>query len=192
MSRARTIALELYPEDETHIDKLEFIKKHYTYAYILHDKDLWEEDIKDEMTKIIIHHKGELKKPHWHVMLIFENPRSTDKIAKELDIKHVETCNFYAYTRYLIHKDNPTKYQYREEEIITNCNLRIHNALQKEIRAEEQDAKILLDRILEKQESYLSFRTLTEFAIKNNCLGELKRNTYFYAKFCDDFGFRRI
>lgn len=192
MSRARNIALELYPEDETHVEKLKFIKEHYTYAYILHDKDLWEEDIQDEMTKIIIHHKGELKKPHWHVMLIFENPRSTDKIAKELDLKHVETCNFYAYARYLIHKDNPTKYQYKEEEVITNCKLRIHNALQKEIKSQEQDAKILMDRILNNEKAILTFKQLVEYAIQNDCLTEIKNHTYFYKSFCDDFGFRRI
>lgn len=191
MSRARNLALELYPEDETHVKKLEFIKKHYTYAYILHDKDLWEEDIQDEMTKIIIHHKGELKKPHWHIMLIFENPRSTEKIAKELDLKHIETCNFYAYARYLIHKDNPTKYQYNPKEIITNCELRIYNALEKEIKSEEQDAKILMDRILN-NEGILTFKQLVKYAIKNDCFTEIKKNPYFYKSFCDDFGFRRI
>ena len=190
--RSRTIALELYPEDETHVKKLEFIKEHYTYAYILHNKDIWEEDVQDEQTKVIIHHKGEPKKEHWHVMLIFQNARSTDKIAKELELNHVETCNFYAYARYLIHLDQPTKYQYDPKEIITNCQMRIQNTLEKEIRAEEQDAKILLDMIMNHNGSYLSFKTLTEFAIKNNCLTELKRNTYFYAKFCDDFGFRRL
>lgn len=191
MSRARNLSLELYPEDETHVKKLQFIMNHYTYAYILHDKDIWEEDIKDEMTKIIIHQKGELKKPHWHIMLIFQNPRSAEKIAKELDIKHIETCNFYAYARYLIHKDQPTKYQYNPKDIITNCELRIYNALDKEIKSEEQDAKILMNKILNNQ-GILTFRQLVEFAIKNDCFTEIKKNTYFYKSFCDDFGFRRI
>lgn len=190
--RSRSFALELYPEDETHKDILEYIKNYWEYAYILHDKDLWEEDEIDEETKEIKHKQGELKKPHWHVMINFKNPRSVESIQKELRLKHVETCNFYAYARYLIHKDQPQKYPYDQKEIITNINLRINNALKKNYNAQEQDGRILLDYIYNKDKTILTFKKLTEYAIEHDCLLELKRNTYFYAKFCDDFGFRRF
>lgn len=190
--RSRSFALELYPEDETHVDKLEYIKNFWEYAYILHDKDLWEEDIIDETTGEIKHKMGELKKPHWHVIIVFKNPRSIESIQKELDLKHVETCNFYAYARYLIHKDQPQKYPYKKEEIQTNIQLRIDNAIKKNYNAVEQDSRILLDHIFNPNNSILTFRQLTEYAMQNDCLIELKKNSYFYKSFCDDFGFRRF
>lgn len=183
--RSRTFALELYPEDETHVDKLEYIKNFYEYAYILHDKDVWEEDTEE-------HKIGELKKPHWHVIIRLNNPRSIESLKKELQMKHIETCNFYAYTRYLIHKDQPQKYQYNKNEIITNIQLRVDNALKRDYNAQEQDSRILLDYIFNKQGGVLTFKMLVQYAIDNNCLIELKKNTYFYKSFCDDFGFRRV
>lgn len=190
--RSRSFALELYPEDETHVDKLEYIKNFWEYAYILHDKDLWEEDVIDETTGEVKHKIGEIKKPHWHVIIVFKNPRSIESIEKELDLKHVETCNFYAYARYLIHKDQPQKYPYKKEEIQTNIQLRIDNALKKNYNAVEQDSRILLDYIFNQHGKVLTFKMLVEYAMQNDCLIELKRNTYFYKSFCDDFGFRRL
>ena len=136
MSKSRTFALELYPEDNTHVEKLEYIKKYFDYAYILHDKDTWDEDSEE-------HKSGDLKKPHWHIIICFKNPRSIDSIKKELCLNHVETCNFYAYTRYLIHKDQPLKYQYSELDIFTNIELRVMNALKKSYNSYEQDTSIL-------------------------------------------------
>lgn len=190
--RSRTFALELYPEDKTHVEKLEYIKKYFEYAYILHNKDIWENDEINEDTGEIKHKKGEKKKEHWHVIIAFKNPRSIDSIKKELELKHIETCNFYAYSRYLIHKDQPQKYQYSKDEIITNMQLRIGNTLKKDYNSQEQDSRILLDHIFEQQGKILTFKMLVEYAIQNDCLTELKKNTYFYKSFCDDFGFRRI
>lgn len=187
MARSRTFALELYPEDYMHVDKLEYIKNYFDYAYILHDKDKWEEETEE-------HKLGELKKPHWHVIISFKNARSVDSIKKELELSHVETCNFYAYTRYLIHKDQPQKYQYSELEIVTNMELRIMNALKKDFNSKEQDTRILLDYIFSKQQySFCTFKDLTIFAMENDCLLDLKRNTFFYKQFIDDnYGYRRM
>lgn len=185
MAKSRTFALELYPEDNTHVEKLEYIKKYFDYAYILHDKDKWEEDTEE-------HKAGEIKKPHWHVIIAFKNARSVDSIKKELELAHVETCNFYAYTRYLIHKDQHQKYQYSEFDILTNMELRVMNALKRDYNSREQDTRILLDYIFSRQASILSFKQLTEYAMQNDCLLHLQKNVYFYKQFCDDFGYRRI
>lgn len=185
MKRSRTFACELYPEDDSHMITLDYIKNNFEYAYILHDKDIFEEDTEE-------HKKGEKKKPHFHVLLSFKNARSDDSLKKELNLKHIETSNFYAYTRYLIHLGYPQKYQYSSNDIITNMSLRIENALKRDYNSEEQDARILLDFIFTRtKEGFLTFKMLTEYALEVGCLRELQKKSYFYNQFCDQTGFRR-
>lgn len=113
MAKYRNFALELYPEDSFHLDILEFIKNNYLFAYILHDRDVWENVVLDN-DGLILHNIGDLKKPHYHVIISFKNPRSLELIRDTLGINHLEFCNFYLYSRYLIHKDDPKKYQYKK------------------------------------------------------------------------------
>lgn len=191
-SRARSFALELYPEDESHCDVLDYIISYFDYAYILHDKDKFDDDVIDSETKEVIHKAGEVKKPHWHVIICFKNQRSVQSLKDELRLSHIETCNFYAYTRYLIHLDSPQKFQYERGEIHTNMQLRIDNALERSYNANEQETRILLKFLFtEGKQSYITFRQLTEYAMEHDCLLDLKRNTFFYKQFCDDFGFKR-
>ena len=187
MARFRTFACELYPEDDSHMKILEYIITYFDYAYILHDKDCWEEESEE-------HHIGDLKKPHYHVILSFKNPRSIDKLKQELGLKHLETCNFYLYSRYLIHKDNPRKFQYNEREIVTNMGLRIHNALKRDYNSQEQDTRILIDYIRFKQSNgFCYLNDLIDFAMNNDCLLDLKKNITFYRLLVDDnIGFRRL
>ena len=191
MSRYRTFACELYPDDLEHLKVLEYIKKYFEYAYILHDKDIWDEEKVDD-DGVTIHKVGDLKKPHYHVVLNFKNARSIEKLKDELGLKHIETCNFYFYIRYLIHKDNPRKFQYSEDEIITNMELRVHNALKRDYNSKEQDTRILLDFIYsQSKQSFLTLKQLTDFAIEHDCLLDLKKNIHFYKYFIDDIGYRR-
>lgn len=187
--KSRCFSLELYPEDNEHCNILDYIISYFNYAYILHDKDKWEQDVIDKDTGEIIHKMGDLKKPHWHVIICFKNPRYIKKLKDELNLKHIETCNFYAYARYLIHKDNPKKYQYELSEIKTNMELRINNAINRDYEQSEQDTRLLYKYIQDK--NFVSFRSLTDFAIENDCLSELKKNVYFYKQFCDNGGFFR-
>lgn len=186
MPKHRTFCCELYPEDPEHLEVLEYIKKYFEYAYILHDKDVFDDETET-------HKVGDIKKPHYHVILNFKNARSIDKLKKELGLNHIETCNFYYYARYLIHKDSPRKFQYSEKDIITNMELRIHNALKRDYNSQEQDTRILLDFIYSHQNgSYITLKMLTDYAIQNDCLLDLKKNINFYRYFIDDIGYRRL
>ena len=75
----------------------------------LHDKD--------------INPNGELKKSHYHILLCFNGPTTYNKvlnITKSLNAtipQRVLSCK--GIIRYFIHKDNPEKYQYNEEDILT-------------------------------------------------------------------------
>lgn len=193
MAKYRSFACELYPEDDIHMKILDYIISYFDYAYILHDKDIWDHEVVDN-DNITIHKVGDLKKPHYHVIISFKNPRSLDKLKNELGLKHLETCNFYFYSRYLIHKDYPRKFQYDEREIVTNMGLRVHNALKRDYNSQEQDTRIILDFIRMKQKNGFCFlNNVIDFALENDCLLDLKKNINFYKLLLDDnAGYRRL
>ena len=172
--KSRAFALVLYPqEDSTHYSALLKITDLYEYAFIEHNKDKWEET-KDE------HKQGEQKKSHIHVILRFENARHKSKIAKELEIgeHYIQKANFVAYTRYLIHKDDPTKYQYNEKEIMTNIPEQVHSAITLKGDYKRQKSNLVLEYI--QTNRHANFYTLTMWAKDNGHLDEVINNAYFY------------
>lgn len=187
MNRTRNFALVLYPnENEKDLKTLEYIKNNFEYAYIEHNEDVWEEENEE-------HKIGDKKKNHTHVLINLKNARSIKSMLEELEVSHIESCNFYAYTRYLIHLGYPSKYQYSRQDIKTNIPLRIENALKRDYNSEEQDSRILLDFIFSHtNQSFLTFKELTKYAMENDCLLELQRKSYFYNQFCDQTGFKRM
>lgn len=111
VTKARDWTFILYPEsapehwreilDETHLRWIESP---------LHDKD--------------VNADGEKKKPHWHILLSFDGP-VTQKAVKRL----IEPLNgpvpqkigsSKGLVRYMIHMDNPEKYQYSINDIVAH------------------------------------------------------------------------
>lgn len=89
------------------------------YAYILHDKDTFVEEVKDKDGNVV-HEKGELKKAHYHVLVDFYNACSANACKRlfvtTTDNPKVEIINdMVASYRYLTHKDNPEAYQYTSD-----------------------------------------------------------------------------
>ena len=85
----------------------------------VHDQDMWTE--KDEK-KNPAHKAGEKKKPHFHLVVEYVNPISASEVKTDFaclngasDVKHVR--DKVAILRYLIHKDDPQKAQYRPEDV---------------------------------------------------------------------------
>ena len=117
--RDRKFALLLYPEDSTHMDALEIVKKSYDCAYILHDKD------KDE--------NGFLKKAHYHVVLTSgTNQKWNTALAKELQLaeNYIEVCrNVDRALEYLIHYNDSDKFEYPIEEVHGSMKTRLTSLL---------------------------------------------------------------
>lgn len=77
------------------------------FAYILHDKDTKE--------------TGEIVEPHYHLLLVFKNPRSFEAIQRVFKGAHIEeTLNIVSAVNYLIHNGKPKKYAYNKSTIVTN------------------------------------------------------------------------
>lgn len=110
--KGRDWAIIVYPEsapenwreilDDTHIKWIESP---------LHDKD-----VNPDKT---------LKKPHWHVMLSSDGPISLNAVLKIVEPLNVpqpqKVGSGRGMVRYMIHLDNPEKYQYSKDEIIGHC-----------------------------------------------------------------------
>lgn len=79
----------------------------------LHDKD--------------VNADGSPKKPHWHVIYIFDGPHSYEQMKEISDSVNaappVRVLNVRGAVRYLIHLDDPEKYQYHLGELKSFCGL---------------------------------------------------------------------
>lgn len=73
----------------------------------LHDKD--------------VNPTGEAKKPHYHVMIMFENVKTREQAMEIFDLIGGVGCevvnSIRGYARYLCHMDNPDKVQYNTEDV---------------------------------------------------------------------------
>lgn len=68
---------------------------------------------------------GEIKKPHWHVMIMFPSNKSYAQI-REITMKlrspnPQKVQNAKGMVRYFSHLDNPEKYQYDKSDIVAHC-----------------------------------------------------------------------
>lgn len=119
MSRKRSYAFVLYPESCNSNWKEVLNNAKCNIFYILHDKDTL---INQETDEIIP------KKPHVHVLCIFNNPRN-DTSVRKLCLQcggngHLENIvSTKGYARYLTHKDEEFKHKYDDNEVVTLGNL---------------------------------------------------------------------
>lgn len=107
--RARNWTLIIYPESAPQNWRGILDDEHIMWVESpLHDRDT--------------NPDGEKKKAHWHILLTFEGKKSyrqIKEIADELNSpipKPVQSAK--GLVRYMIHMDNPEKYQYDKSEII--------------------------------------------------------------------------
>lgn len=99
------------------------------YAYIRHDKDVYTEDDEKNGYKI-----GELKPPHWHVVIKCDNAIELDTIAKWLGIppQYIDVPKgrgaFLDCVQYLTHESDKEqakgKYLYADDEVKASFDFR--------------------------------------------------------------------
>lgn len=110
--RTRNYATVVYPESAPD-NWQETLAQQFIPAFIspLHDSD--------------INPTGERKKPHYHVMLMYENVKTPEQAAEVFQKIGGVGCevvqSLRGYARYLCHMDNPEKYQYAPEKVRSLC-----------------------------------------------------------------------
>lgn len=112
------------------------------FAYILHDKDT-----KDT---------GEIVEPHYHLLLVFKNPRSFEAIQRVFTGAHIEeTLNIVSAVNYLIHNGKPNKYSYEKSAIVTNSKSWLESKFQVVKREEFIEDKLPFYVLCEGCDSFL-------------------------------------
>ena len=169
--RCRNFDLLLYDEDETHKACLDKLATGYRYIAIKHDKDRWtEEDTLPEGVNI-----GDLKKPHWHVIIKFPQGRWNTAVAKDLGIaeNYIQRCVSYEGSLlYLIHFGMPHKYQYLPQDCIGNLMKDLEKVIDRSSDLNERVMDVL--DILDEKEHWTT-RSFLEEACRRDRIGEALR-----------------
>lgn len=118
--RSRNFATVVYP-DSAPDGWQEILSQQFVPAFIspLHDKDL--------------NPTGEPKKPHYHVVLMFDSLKAKDQaqdiISKINGVGCEVVQSIRGYARYLCHLDNPEKAQYKQEDVRSLCGADYPNVI---------------------------------------------------------------
>lgn len=171
MKRVRTIGIVLWPDDESHILALDYIKHNFeNYIYILHDRDI------DENNKP--------KKSHYHVILRFNNQRNIFTIAKKLGIgenNFYEIKSFTGQLRYLIHFDDDDKFQYDVSDVHGTLYM-ISKFKQSLKSSQDETSEVSLIYEFIENSKIDDLHILLDYVLENNLYSSFRRN---YSMFKD-------
>lgn len=108
--RARVWAAIVYPESAPENWRQILDDEHIEWA----ESPLHEFDVNEST--------GEVKKPHWHIVLAFEGKKSYEQVCdilSPLNCTVPQRCHsIKGAVRYMAHLDNPEKYQYSPSAIV--------------------------------------------------------------------------
>ena len=132
----------------------------------VHDRDCW--TAADER-KNPEHSAGLLKKPHYHLVAEYPNPVSAEDFLKDFAFlqgsKYAERVrDKIPMVRYLIHKDDPNKAQYNEEDVSLFGG-----------------ATLDIFEQLGTTERHIALREMRKFIVANNVV-----DFYQFVLYCDD------
>ena len=164
--RSRLYVAVLYPEDPTHAECMVKLESNgYNFAAILHDKDVYEDG----------DHKGELKKPHWHIVVRFKNAVWNTAVAKDLGItaNYLEACKDQdASLLYLVHYGKEDKAQYDYEEVFGPMKLKLGTLL---ADTDEGTRVLNLVDIIESSPGPIGYSELLKKAVAAGLYADLRR-----------------
>lgn len=178
----------LYPDSETYDCNLLLARLESwwdEWFYILHDKDFYTEydydryklEEKEEPPWVV----GELKKPHYHIIGHVEGKCVLGRAAIKFGVPSNDVQkigNYKKAIQYLIHLNNPEKYQYDKAEVNSNVLEKLEKYMKKENDASEK-ARMILDYIY--TGNVCTVTALAEFALKNSCWDEFRRGQGLYT-----------
>lgn len=129
----RNFLVMLYPDCAEHMNMLNYLEQHsylFQIVYILHDRDVWDEEGIEELRKKkavgeyddYIPNVGDLKKPHYHVLIHKKNPQSLKSFKEffHIWIQKVLVCSsMESSILYFLHEtpDSMSKPHYSVDEL---------------------------------------------------------------------------
>lgn len=172
--RSRVHALLLYPDDASHVEALKKIEQNYDYAYILHDCDVTED--------------GEVKKPHWHVVLRFKQAVWNTAICSEIGLE----TNYIEQVRkmdnallYLIHFNDADKYQYNKNDVKGTLKKKIDELINSQDKSEGEKVSELIEYITS-QDKRVTVTEFAQYCASNGYWAEFRRSGAIFCKILDE------
>lgn len=172
----RIFELMIYPDSEIYVtdDVVKAATEYFDeWAYILHDSDVLPET-------------GEVKKAHIHFLGRCESARQIAAVSNKCGIPEnaIQIKNSFKFSvRYLVHLDQPEKYQYSNDKIISNLDVtRYLNG---------KDESMSVSKIFSLMDEYkpASIDELTMLVIKNGLWSTYRRS---YSIFKDILHERKV
>lgn len=160
---SRTFSVLLYVETESYNtdDVLAKCTEYFPeWAHIRHDFDVTSD--------------GEVKKAHIHVVGRLDGPRSPATVANMLGVPAQFVACKKGYTfrkgvRYLVHLDDPDKFQYEASDIVTNVDIGKYI----DPYADVEQAKSIFKKITDEKDT--SVVSLTKWSLDEGCWSEFRR-----------------
>lgn len=155
-ARARNYTTIVYPESAPE-NWLDILDQQHVPALVspLHDRD--------------VNPDGEPKKPHWHVLVMFDGVKTVSQ-AKNLfeqigGVGCQKVNSIRGSVRYLCHIDNPEKAQYKPKDVKSFCGVDYS-----EICALPSDKYVLIKNILAfcEENDVINFADLLVYASENH------------------------
>lgn len=157
VSRTRNWTFVVYPEsapknwrsliDDNHVQWIESP---------LHDKDE--------------NPDGTKKKAHWHILVMYDGVKSyaqvkdlTDRLCSPIPKRCESTRGL---VRYMIHLDNPEKFQYQKSEIVGHCGADVESFFEMSASSRLDKLKDISEFILDNHVT--SFSDLVQYAIETD------------------------
>lgn len=135
-----------------------------------------------------INDTGEVKKPHYHIILIYSGPTSYNVVSSFTESLNgtvpqaLESVR--GYYRYLTHKDNPEKAQYDERDIIALNGFDISDYIEL-TKSEVLGIKKRLQELI-RNKGFVEYAVFMDFLLDNDLSTEYdvaSSNTYFFEKY---------
>lgn len=154
--RCRNWSIILYPESAP--DNWRELIDSWAIEWIcspLHDKDL--------------NATGELKKPHWHLLLLFGGVKSAEQVREMTDCLNCplpqKTHNVKALVRYMAHLDNPEKAKYQVADIEAHGGVDLNELLKPNSSERYELIKEMM--LFVRDEEITEFQDIVDYALGN-------------------------
>lgn len=174
----RNFMLLLYPDNPAHKDVIDLLSSpngEYMAVGCCHNMDVYESG----------EHKGEFKKPHFHFIVKFKNPRYISGVSIEfaIDERFIQFLdNWKNAARYLLHWGDPDKYQYDPSDLVGT----LKSEVLKLIDDTSDDTKLQeITRYLNNTPGVISFANVWDYVLKQGYANVYRR---YYTVFSDLIG----
>ena len=131
---------------------------------------------------------GDLKKPHWHMIVIFDGPTTFMTAASYRGITngpYPKVCeNLRGSFEYFTHKNDPDKYQYSESDIELYNGFEIDLSAKDVLKIKKELSELILKQNITE---YMEFNMYVQYYLEADYFDVASNNTYYFNSLISSF-----